>query len=65
MFAGNEISLLAELGYDARESLSDDDYAQMELDVGALCASQGFDENDELTERGRICESILDKLAKL
>ena len=46
------------------EHLSDDDLVEIEDSIAELLQKKGFDDNDEINDDGKMCESILDRLAE-
>lgn len=63
MFDKSEIDFMESLGINADfKSLSDDMLAEIEDIVSEKLQKSGFDENYRITEDGKICEVILDKL---
>lgn len=63
MFGKKEIDFMKSLGIKADfKNLSDDGIAEIEDIVSEKLQKSGFDENYRITEDGKICEAILDKL---
>lgn len=63
MFNKTEIEFMESLGIEADfENLSDDMLVKIEDIVSEKLQKSGFDENYKITEDGKICEEILDKL---
>lgn len=63
-FSKEQIDFIHKIGLkiDFEKELSDDDYIDIEEQVGLKLQISGFDKNDNVTEIGKMCESILDKL---
>ena len=63
-FSENQIEFMKKIGISINFSgnLSDSDYELIEEKVSEHLQKNGFDENYEPTEEGRMCESILDLL---
>lgn len=54
------------LGIKANKLLySDDDLIEIEEKVSEKLQTDGFDQNYNITDIGRMCEAILDKLSKI
>lgn len=63
MFDKSEIDFMESLGINADfKNLSDDMLAEIEDIVSEKLQKSGFDEDYKVTDIGKICESILDKL---
>lgn len=63
MFGKAEIDFMKSLGIEADfENLSDDILVKIENVVSEELQKSGFDENYKITDKGKMCESILDKL---
>lgn len=63
MFDKKEIEFMQSLGIEGDfENLSDDMLADIEDIVAEELQKSGFDENYKITDKGKLCESILDKL---
>lgn len=64
MFDKKEIDFMRSLDIESDfENLTDDALAEIEDIVSEKLQKSGFDENYKITEEGKICESILDKLS--
>lgn len=63
MFSKKDIEFMQSIGIKADfENLSDDMLVKIEDIVSEELQESGFDENYKITDRGKMCESILDKL---
>lgn len=63
MFDKKEIEFMQSLGIEADfENLSDNILVKIEDVVSDELQKSGFDENYKITDKGKMCESILDKL---
>lgn len=63
MFDQKEIEFIRSLGIETDfENLSDDILVKIEDIVSEDLQKSGFDENYKITDKGKMCESILDKL---
>lgn len=63
MFNKKEIEFIQSLGIEADfENLSDDVLVKIEDIVSEELQKSGFDEDYKITDKGKMCESILDKL---
>lgn len=63
MFDKKEIEFMRTLGIEADfENLSDDILVKIEDIVSEELQKSGFDKDYKVTEDGKMCESILDKL---
>lgn len=63
MFSKAEIDFIKSLGIEGDfNNLSDDMLVKIEDIVSEKLQKSGFDEDYKITDIGKICESILDKL---
>lgn len=63
MFDKKEIEFIRSLGIKTDfENLSDDMLVKIEDIVSEELQKSGFDENYKITDKGKMCESVLDKL---
>ncbi|MCM1117949.1 MAG: hypothetical protein NC543_01100 [bacterium] len=63
MFNKTEIDFMKSLGIDVDfENLSDDMLVEIENIVSEKLQKSGFDADYTITDKGKICEAILDKL---
>ncbi len=63
MFTENQIKFMQLLGIEADfDNLSDDELVQIEERVGNELQRAGFGIDNAITDTGKLCESILDKL---
>ena len=65
MFDQQEADLLHRLGFDVSRPLMDAECVRMEEAVGDMLTLRETGADGEPTAMGRVCESILDKLAEL
>ena len=66
MFNENQIIFLKSLGFEVDfNNLTDDNLAQIEEIVSDELQRSGFDISDNITDVGKMCESILDDLAEM
>lgn len=66
MFSEKQIEFLRGLGLDFDfQNLTDEEYFQVEDQVAEELQYRGFDEAYEPTAWGKMCESILDTLARM
>ena len=63
-FSKKQIEFMQEIGVsvDFSKKLTDSDYETIEEKVSTYLQAHGFDKNNEPTEAGIMCESILDLL---
>lgn len=65
MFSQKQIEFMKNIGLDFDfNALSDDEYIKIAESVANELGYRGFDKNYESTDIGKMCESILDKLAE-
>lgn len=63
MFSKEQIVFMESLGLNIDfANLSEDDFMKIEDLVSCKLQKSGFDENENITSDGRMCESILDEL---
>ncbi len=63
MFTENQIKFMRSLGIEVDfDNLSDNDLVQIEERVGNELQRSGFGIDNTITDTGKLCESILDKL---
>lgn len=61
MFSEKQIDFMKELGLELNfDNLSDDEWVQIEERVADELEYRGFDDNYNVTQRGKMCEEILD-----
>lgn len=66
MFSDEQIHFMREIGLDFNfDTLSDEEYFQIEERVADELQYRGFDENYKPTVCGKMCEAILDELASI
>lgn len=66
MFSEKQITFMKSLGLEVDfNNLTDDDLAQIEEIVSDELQMSGFDISDNITDVGKMCESILDDLAEM
>lgn len=64
LFSNAQIDFMNDNGIDIdfEKELSDDDYIEIEEKIADKLQIHGFDKDYNVTEIGKMCESILDKL---
>lgn len=66
MFTEKQIAFIQSLGLKVDfNNLSDDNIIQIEESVANELQQSGFDVSDNITDVGKMCESILDELAEM
>lgn len=66
MFTEKQIDFIRSLGLEVDfNNLSDDSLIQIEESVANELQQSGFDVGDNITDVGKMCESILDELDKM
>ena len=66
MFNEKQINFIKSLGLEVDfNNLTDDNLAKIEEAVADEIQQSGFDINDNITDAGEMCESILDDLAEM
>lgn len=66
MFTEKQIAFIQSLGLEVDfNNLSDDSLIQIEESVANELQQSGFDVGDNITDVGKMCESILDELDKM
>ena len=63
-FSNSQVEFMKRIGIslDFANDLSDADYERIEEGVSSYLQKNGFDNNYNPTEEGKMCESILDSL---